>query len=101
MRLVTEAGSVRLLYETPRGGLDQLGIRPGTPLFSGRKTGATTYTGDVSTFSPRQCGETKFPVSGESTPDGRRIVLRGQLPVRDAQCRTTGYRAENLIFEMR
>ena len=99
MRLVTEGDTVRLLYERPRTGLGDLGISAGMQLFNGRKTGPNSYAGQATTFS-RQCGGANFAVAGESTNNGRRLVLRGQAPVRNGSCQVSGYRNENLIFDL-
>lgn len=98
MRLVTEGDTVRLLYETPRSGLGDLGIKPGTELFNGRKIGPSSYAGQATTFSPKQCGPTYFAVAGEASGNGRQVTLRGQAPVRNASCQVTGNRSENLVF---
>ena len=100
MRMATEAEAVQFIYEVPRGGLGDLGIRSGTLLFDGRNTGGNAYAGNVTTFS-RQCGDLAFAVSGEATSDGNRLIVSGQKPNRDRNCRTSGYRNETLVFELR
>ena len=96
MKLVPDGDVVRLIYDKPRDGLEPLGIKPGTPLFEGKKTGANTSAGEATTFS-RTCGTAKFPVAGEA--QGGTVTLRGQKPVRDGDCKVSGYTGETLTFE--
>ena len=37
--------------------------------------------------------------SGEYSPDDRRVMLEGQAPVLDADCKVTGYRRDRLRFD--
>jgi hypothetical protein len=96
MKLVPEGDAVRLVYDKPKPGLEGLGIKAGTPLFEGKKTGDSTYAGNATTFS-RACGTATFPVAGEAS--GGTVTLRGQKPVRDPDCKVTGYTSETLVFE--
>ena len=100
MRLVTEGLAARFLYEAPRSGLGELGIKPGTLLFDGKSTGGNSYAGEATTFS-RQCGPATFAVAGEGSAEGNRVVLRGQAPNRDSSCQVSGYRSETLVFDLR
>jgi hypothetical protein len=99
MRVVNAGDEVRVIYEQPRSGLAGLGITPGTPLFEGKKTGPATYAGQATTFS-RACGPARFPVAGELSGDGRRLMLRGEKPMRGGSCQVTGYSSETLSFEL-
>lgn len=96
MKFVPDNDTVRVVYDKPRSGLDTLGIKSGTPLFEGKKTGPNTYAGEATTFS-RNCGAAKFPVAGEV--DGANVTLRGQKPVRGADCNVSGYTSETLVFQ--
>lgn len=100
MRLAAEGGVVRFHYEQPRRGLSDVGIRPGALLFTARNTSANAYAGEVVTFS-RKCGDMTFPVTGEASSDGARLVVSGNKPMRDGRCRVTGTRPETLVFELR
>ena len=96
MKFVPEGDTVRVVYDKPRSGLEGLGIKSGTPLFEGKKTGPNSYAGEATTFS-RACGAAKFPVAGEA--GGGVVTLRGQKPKRDGKCNVTGYTSETLVFE--
>ncbi len=96
MKFIPEGDGVRVIYDKPRGGLDALGIKAGTPLFEGKKTGPNSYAGEATTFS-RNCGTAKFPVAGQS--DGGVVTLRGEKPKRGGDCKVTGYSSETLVFE--
>ena len=99
MRVESQGGTMRVLYDQPKSGLAGLGIAPGTPLFDGKKTGANSYAGEATTFS-KSCGPAKFQVAGDLSGDGRRLVLRGQKPERGSNCQVSGYRPETLSFEV-
>lgn len=96
MKVVPEGDAVRVVYDKPKAGLEGLGIKPGTPLFEGKKTGPNSYAGEATTFS-RNCGTATFPVKGDAK-DGT-ITLRGQKPVRNSDCKVAGYTSETLVFE--
>jgi hypothetical protein len=101
MQLHNENERFAFVYESPRSGLDNLGIRSGTLLIEGERTGTATFAGQATTFSPRQCGPAAFAVAGEANSDGSRVTLRGQKPNRDGNCQVTGYSGETLVFELR
>ena len=96
MRLVADGPSRTFLYQTPRAGLETVGVQSGTVLFSGQKNG-DSYSGTAYVFS-RNCGATAFAVSGPVAADQRSLSLYGKAPQRGANCAIAGYRDETLVF---
>jgi len=97
MRLDAKGASRVFSYEKPRAGMRRVGARPGDVVFEGTREG-TAYSGTAYMFSPN-CGRTPYAVSGNVTPDDRRVMLEGQAPVLDADCKVTGYRRDRLRFD--
>ena len=97
MKLEANAKERRLIYMNPRSGLMQAGVSANTVLFEGERTG-DRYTGKARFFS-KACGEQIFSVTGLVTKGERRIVLEGEAPTIDGNCRKVGKRHERLVFE--
>lgn len=86
-------------YERPRAALTVAGVKPGTLLFSGTKTG-NTYEGTARVFSKYCPGEPlEYRVSGPVSRGQTRVTLYGEREVWK-RCRPTGrYRNDVLIFD--
>jgi uncharacterized caspase-like protein len=98
MRLVASGDQRIFLYERPRSGLIAHGVRSGTTLFEGRRTG-NRYTGTAYRFSA-QCGLRGFPVAGQVENGDRRVRLNGRYPVFGPGCTLSGRNEpETLIFD--
>lgn len=83
--------AVRVTYQTPRAGLDAVGIRPGTVLFEGRAVPfeeILRLEGTAYVFK-RGCVPAPYAVRGEDVGDD--IVLSGAAPLRAEGCTVTGY----------
>jgi hypothetical protein len=95
MSVADDGKQLTIAYDTPRGGLADLGIKPGTPLFKGTRDGSKV-SGEATTFT-RKCGTRTYPVSGTAA-DGR-VELSGDKPVLGGDCSVTGSRREVMVFE--
>jgi hypothetical protein len=95
---MTKDGTRRQIhYEDPRAGLKEVGVKQGTLLFDGVVDG-TTISGTAYSFA-KDCDPLSFPVKGKLARDGKRITLAGRAPRVGTQCRITGDRHEELIFD--
>lgn len=97
MRLVAYGGNGRTFYyQAPRQGMAQVGVRPGTLFFDGRRDG-DSYSGTARVFSA-QCGPMTFQISGYVASETR-VVLEGWRPV-FRNCRATGEtKWDQLVFD--
>lgn len=95
MSVADDGKQLTIAYDAPRGGLADLGIKPGTPLFKGTRDGSKV-SGEATTFT-RKCGTRTYPVSGTAA-DGR-VELSGDKPVLGGDCSVTGSRREVMVFE--
>jgi len=99
VRLIASGTSRRFYYEWPRRGMVEEGVRTGTLLFDGNRSG-TSYTGTAYVFSKR-CGAKPYRVSGTASPDDRHVTLYGEAPTGlDRRCRATRYRNDVLVFDL-
>jgi peptidoglycan/xylan/chitin deacetylase (PgdA/CDA1 family) len=96
MFLFSDGAKQKIFYETPRIGLGDTGIAPGTLLFEGQKNGPT-FVGTAYQFY-RRCQSQGYRVSGNTSKDLRQITLKGKALLLDASCNITGSRDEVLIF---
>jgi peptidoglycan/xylan/chitin deacetylase (PgdA/CDA1 family) len=96
MRLVSDGAKQKIFYETPRIGLVDTGIAPGTLLFEGQRNGPT-LVGTAYQFY-RGCKSQEYRISGNTSKDLRQITLKGKAPLLDASCNITGSRDDVLIF---
>jgi len=88
----------RFFYDKPRPGMAKVGVKPGTLLFDGQSH-ANAYTGTTYIFNPR-CGRVPYRVSGPILDDGRRVVVRGNAPHVDGNCRVSRYAPDTLEFKL-
>lgn len=85
-----------ITYVRPRAGLPSSVVN-GTLLFEGRISGIGAVSGQSRLFSAT-CGELTYDVEGAVRPNS--ILLSGTAPVRDANCRVTRYRNDELLFTL-
>ncbi|HWP27069.1 MAG TPA: hypothetical protein VNL39_12055 [Xanthobacteraceae bacterium] len=96
MSLVTDGKTQKFIYYTPRIGLLDAGVKPGTLLFEGRRTGQI-FVGTAYQFY-RTCKPRGFRVSGTASEDQKQITLKGKAPLLDVNCKVSGTRDEVLVF---
>ena len=94
--LVTQGAKQKFFYDTPRVGLLDAGVKPGTLLFDGQRNGQN-FVGTAFQFY-RTCKSRGFPVTGSTSDDRRQITLKGKAPLLDMNCNVTGTRDDVLIF---
>ena len=82
MRVVEQGNTVRILYEQPRQGMAQIGVRPGTLLFEG-ELDANRYLEGLSRIFSARCGELDYYVYGQYQRSGD-FTLNGAAPVLEA-----------------
>ena len=96
MYLVANGSSREVYYQKPRPGILDAGARPGSILFRGEVNNGQ-YLGTAYIFN-LHCGPISFQVKGPVLDDNERIVLTGQAPRVDRNCRTYGSYTSNLEF---
>ena len=96
MYLVANGSSREVYYQKPRPGMLDAGARPGSLLFRGDVNNGQ-YSGTAYIFN-LHCGPIPFEVKGPVLDDDKRIVLTGQAPRVDRDCRTYGSYTSNLEF---
>lgn len=94
--LIAEGTKQKIIYQTPRVGLLDAGVKPGTLLFEGHKT-KEGIVGTAYQFY-RNCKAHGFQVSGEVNENRNQITLKGKAPLLDFNCNITGTRDDVLIF---
>ena len=97
VNLVANDATRKFVVETPRPGSQGAGIKKGTVIFDGSRSGKN-YKGTAYSFL-EQCGAASFAVTGAISDDDRTVTLTGNVPVRDAACKTHAYRNEALVFK--
>ena len=96
MRLKASGNERAFFYESPRSGLWDVGVRPGTLLFNGVKTG-NWYSGTARVFSAG-CAPLEYFVEGPVRPDQLQVTVTGERAVY-SQCVFTGrYTTDVLVF---
>jgi hypothetical protein len=98
MTLAASGTKREFFYQIPREGLATVGIKPGTLLFTGHRSG-NTYSGTAYVFNKR-CGPIAYDVSGEVASDDRGVTMRGQVPLMDSSCRVGSTRDDTLVFTL-
>jgi hypothetical protein len=83
-------------YAVPREGIRKAGVSPGTLLFKGQRNG-DRYEGTAYIFSQR-CGKLPYQVSGEVGPTELEVLLVGDAPRVDRECRVIGSVKDTLRF---
>jgi hypothetical protein len=96
MRLKANGNQRFFYYEVPRPSLEGVGVRPGTLLFNGVKSG-NWYSGTARVFSSG-CEPLEYHVEGPVRPDQLQVTVSGQRPVY-SQCQFTGsFTTDMLVF---
>ena len=95
--LYAEGAQRTLRYRSPRPEMRRACAEAGDTIFEGEKAGAK-YVGEAAIFSCN-CGRLTFPVSGRTTRNGTRIIVRGKAPRRDESCKTIGHQTSTLVFD--
>jgi hypothetical protein len=96
MYLVANGSSRDVYYQKPRQGMLDAGAGPGSLLFRGEVNNGQ-YLGTAYIFN-LHCGPIPFEVKGPALDDNEQIVLTGQAPRVDRNCRTYGSLTSNLEF---
>lgn len=98
MRLQAQGNSRWFYYERPKSSLRAAGVRRGTLLFNGRKSG-DWYSGTARRFSRYCPGEPlEYFVEGPVARSQTRVTVRGTREVYE-RCRPTGrYTEDTLVF---
>ena len=94
--LVSDGKKQKFVYDAPRVGLLDVGVKPGTVLFEGQREGHN-ITGTAYQFY-RTCKAHSYDVTGATSDDRKTITLKGKVPVLDLNCNSTGTRDDVLIF---
>jgi hypothetical protein len=96
MYLVENGSSREFHYQKPRPGMLEAGARSGSLLFRGQVDNGQ-YSGTAYIFNPH-CGAIPFQVKGPVLENDERIMLTGQAPQVERNCRTNGSYTNNLEF---
>jgi hypothetical protein len=94
--LVANGRSREFHYQKPRAGMLEVGVRPGSLLFSGQIDNGQ-YSGTAYIFNPH-CGQIPFQVKGPVLDNDERILLTGQAPRVGRHCRAYESSTSNLEF---
>jgi hypothetical protein len=95
--LSVEGNRRKLLYEEPRKGMAERGVRKSTVYFDGELDGRS-LRGTAHAFFPN-CAPIGYPVTGEVSPDGRQLTLRGKAPAEvNAECQIIDQRDREITL---
>lgn len=97
MSLSANGATREFRYAVPRKGIRNVGVRPGTVLFTGERQG-DTYTGTAYIFA-KGCNPSAYPVAGYVTAGERSIVMTGKAPRIGDGCTISGFRDDELVFD--
>ena len=95
---ICDGGTFVISYVEPRSGLIAVGVKSGTVLVDGTEREGGVVSGTARRFS-KTCGPLAYAVTGHNR--GNMIVLNGNAPKVDTNCRVTGYRTDNLLFTLK
>jgi hypothetical protein len=97
----TQGNRFTILYEQPRPGMIDEGVRQGTVLFDGQRTG-NKLSGTSWVFD-RRCGNIPYADDGEVLSSERSIYLRGtRVPTQlGPNCEPLAYRIDPSIIDRR
>ena len=94
--LIARGERLRIVYQTPRVGLLDAGVKPGMVLFEGQRN-KLSFSGIAYMFY-RTCKPQAYAVSGDINENASQITLKGKAPLLDLNCNNTGSRDDLLIF---
>ena len=94
--LVARGEKQRIVYQTPRVGLIDAGVKPGMVLFEGHRK-QLSFSGTAYMFY-RTCKPQSYAVTGDINESASQITLKGKAPLLDVNCTNTGSRDDLLIF---
>lgn len=97
MRLVATGKSRTFMYDNPRPGMRKAGAKQGDVVFEGTREGQS-YSGTAYIYS-KICGRKGYAVSGRVADDDRGVVLEGEVPVLDSDCKVKSTRRDVLRFD--
>lgn len=98
IRMSASGNQLKIHYEAPREVLRRAGVKQGTLLFIGTKTG-NRFTGKARRYSRSCPGQPlTYQVSGSAPSSQTKITLSGQREVR-SRCKRTGrFKRDRLVF---
>jgi hypothetical protein len=94
--LAADGAKREFYYFEPHKGLINVGVKPGTLLFSGRRSGPT-YSGTAYIFN-KHCGPVAYQVTGRVADDDQQVTMEGQAPIVDGNCKVILTKPDTLIF---
>ena len=97
MRLTASGSQRSFVYDQPRAGLREVGVQPGTWLFSGHKQG-DWYRGSARVFSGTGCEPLDYPVEGPVLHNPLRVEMTGRREVYSSCVPTGQWRTDVLVF---
>jgi hypothetical protein len=97
-RMVLHASGAarKFIYQVPREGLAEVGVKNGSILFEGERRG-DRYIGTAYIFSSN-CGKLSYEVSGPVSDDDRKVTLYGRRPRVNSNCQTVERADDVLVF---
>ena len=99
MLLQVDGSSRKFLYEKPRAGMLEVGVKPGTVLFEGLRD-AVSYRGTAYIFT-KNCGSFPYLVTGSVSSNQLEVQMTGQAPRISAQCQIVDSKPDLLRFTYR
>ena len=98
MRLEANGSERRFVYDLPRRGMLEAGVKSGDIVFDGRREGPT-YSGTAYIYT-KLCGRVAYPVAGNVSANERTVALEGQVPLHAPNCTVRSYRRDKLQFDL-
>ncbi len=96
MRLQASGNHREFFYENPKASIRGVGVRRGTLLFDGEKSG-NWYSGTARVFS-NGCAPLEYPVAGPVASNQLKVTVTGTREVY-SQCQPTGrMKTDTLVF---
>jgi uncharacterized caspase-like protein len=99
MSLSTNGSDVKIYYELPKEQMVGAGVRRGTLLFQGQRSG-DQLSGTAYVFNSKCPNGIPYPVSGNVIKQARQIIVTGQTPKTiNSSCQSIDSRNEPLVFD--
>jgi hypothetical protein len=96
MVLYANGAARKFIYQVPREGLAEVGVKNGSILFEGERRG-DRYIGTAYIFSS-SCGKLSYEVSGPVSDDDHKVTLYGRRPRVNGNCQTVERADDVLVF---